>query len=746
MPRFLQRFLIISLAALVLMVACSRSTPSPTPAATGTAVRPTATRAPTLPGPGVVKTSAPDPQAAAQEFLQSWKAEDYQKMYGLLSRLSQDAITEADFEKRYRGVVVNMTLKTIDYQVLSSFVKDPASAQASYKVTFHTTLLGDFDRQMLMNLSLEKGKWRIAWEDGMIMPELHGGNTLALDYKIPARGNIYDRNGHAIVAQGDAVALGVIPGQIDGEQESTLLNKLSDLTGFDTDYIHNLYKNAGSNWYVPIGEASAEEVNAQYNLLSGLGGLQMNPFRSRFYYDGGVASQTIGYMLSIPEEHLEDFQRQGYRGDEKVGADGLENWGEQYLAGKHGASLYVRDTQGQIVTRLAQTDPAPAQSIYTTLDKDLQIRLQKSLGIYRGVVIVMERDSGRILAMVSEPGFDPNLFEPQNYNNSYLLNQVLSDASKPLYNRAAQGLYPPGSVFKIITMAAALESKLYTPETTYDCQSTFTELGPGSILYDWTYEFKLPPSGLLTLPEGLMRSCNPYFYHIGRDLFINDHPEDVTKMAKGFGLGAETGIPELQEQAGGISAPGSEEEAVQQAIGQGTTLVTPLQIVRFVAAVGNGGTLYRPQLVEKIAPPDETPSFTFKAEAQGQLPVSPENLKVIQGAMRQVVVNKHGTANYYLANLSIPVAGKTGTAQNPGLRPHAWFVGYSFANRPNKPDIAVVVLVENTGEGADFAVPIFRRAITLYFNNSTEGFLMPWESSPYVVKSPTPIVTDTPAP
>ena len=185
---------------------------------------------------------------------------------------------------------------------------------------------------------------------------------------------------------------------------------------------------------------------------------------------------------------------------------------------------------------------------------------------------------------------------------------------------------------------------------------------------------------------------------------------------------------------------------MQQAIGQGSTLLTPLQMVRFVAAVGNGGTLYRPQLVEKITLPDETATFTFKAEAQGKLPVSQENLKVIQDAMRQVVVNKRGTANYYLGSMTIPVAGKTGTAQNPGQKPHAWFAGYSFANRSDKPDIAVVVLVENSGEGADFAAPIFRRAMSLYFNNSLEGFRMPWEASPYVLKSPTPSETQTPAP
>jgi penicillin-binding protein 2 len=376
---------------------------------------------------------------------------------------------------------------------------------------------------------------------------------------------------------------------------------------------------------------------------------------------------------------------------------------------------------------------------------DLQIRLQKSFGDLNGAAIVMEVDTGRILAMVSSPNFDPNLFEPSNRNNQ-LLAQMLSDPNRPLYNRAAQGVFPLGSVFKVITISAALESGLYTEDTTYQCGYEFTEL-PGIILYDWTYTHEVPPSGLLTLPEGLMRSCNPFFWHIGLDLFQQGYGMDIPTMARAFGLGTATGLVETGEQAGAIPDPASEGDSVQLAIGQGAMLVTPLQVVDFIAAVGNGGTLYRPQLIEKIAPVDGEPTYTFTPIVRGTLPLSEENMTILQDALRSVVTNRRGTAFYTLANLSVPVAGKTGTAQNPNGDAHAWFAGYSLANRTDKPDIAVVVLVENGGEGSEMAAPIFRRAISLYFSDNTNsGGTMPWEASPYVVRSPTPAETDTPTP
>ncbi len=730
------------IAFFLILVGCSQAATTPTLVPPS----PSATITPTLGKVGIKVTSVPDAQTAVNAYLQAWKDEDYPKMYDMLTSLTRDAITEQDFEKRYRTTAISLTLKSIDYQILSSLVAGTTSAQAAYRVTFKTTLLNDITRDMVMAMSLEGGVWKVQWEEGMILPELRGGNVLQLEYKVPMRGNIYDRNGNAIVALADAVALGVVPGELNPDQETTMLKVLSKLTGLQTDYIHQLYQYQNPTWYIPIGDTSVAEANTERSILNNLSGVYEYPFRSRYYFDSGIAPQTTGYVLSISKDQLEEYQRLGYQGDEKIGADGLEAWGEQYLAGKHGATLYVKDSQGQIVTRIAQSDLEPAQSIYTTIDKDLQNKLQASFGNYNGAAIVMELDTGRILAMVSSPNFDPNLFEPTN-RNTVLQSQMLSSPDKPLYNRATKGVFPLGSVFKIVTMSAALQSGLYTKDTTYMCGQEFTEL-PGVTLYDWTYTYKVPASGLLTLPQGLMRSCNPFFWHIGLDLYQQGHTLDVSNMARAFGLGTKTGVVgQFDEEAGAIPDPASEGDAVQLAIGQGAMLVTPLQVVDFVAAVGNGGTLYTPQLVDKIVTIDGQSVYTFQPKVRGTLPVSQVNLKIVQAAMRSVVADKRGTAYYALANLTIPVAGKTGTAQNPNGEAHAWFTGYSMANRTDKPDIAVVVLVENGGEGSEMAAPIFRRAISLYFSNNTNsGGTMPWEASPYVEKSPTPSTTDTPTP
>ncbi|HEX7567315.1 MAG TPA: penicillin-binding transpeptidase domain-containing protein, partial [Anaerolineaceae bacterium] len=643
----------------------------------------------------------------------------------------------------FTDVAVGLTLQEVNYDILQA-ITNPSSDQVAYRLTYKTNLFGEMVRDNItMNLSLEKNIWKVQWDDGLIMPELRGENKLQLDYKVPSRGDIYDRNGNVIAATTDAVSLGIIPGQIQSNQEDQLVAELAILTGRTQQSIRDLYANAGPNSYIPVGEASAQDYNDRASALENLGGLVVNPFHSRYYFDDGIGSNVIGYVQPIFKEDLIQYQREGYSGGEKVGKAGIEKWGEDALAGQRGATLYVISPSGQIVTRLGQRDSKPAQWIYTTLDTNLQILAQKAIYGFTGSIVVLERNTGRVLAMVSSPGFDPNAFEPTNYNSNDLLNQIINDQEKPLLNRATQGVYPLGSVYKIITMAAALESGLYTIDTTYNCGSYFTEL-PGVTLNDWTVEYKQPPSGLLTLPQGLMRSCDPYFYHIGLDLYRQKGEKYVADMARAFGLGKATGIGQIAEDGGSIPNPVNEHDAVQEAIGQGAILVTPLQVATFIAAVGNGGTLYRPQVVEKITTPDGIPSLTFNPIVDSKLPVSQANLKIIQDAMRSVVADKRGTAwNVFLGLDSIPIYGKTGTAQNSLTDPHAWFAGYTNAGRTDKPDIAVVVIAENAGEGSDYAAPIFRRVVEDYFFGRPSALYW-WESNYYVKKAAQPTATPTP--
>jgi penicillin-binding protein 2 len=207
-------------------------------------------------------------------------------------------------------------------------------------------------------------------------------------------------------------------------------------------------------------------------------------------------------------------------------------------------------------------------------------------------------------------------------------------------------------------------------------------------------------------------------------------------------LGKKTGI-EIQEFEGRLEQPTSVSENVQLAIGQGTLQVSPLQVASFVAAVGNGGTLYRPTVVDKIVPVSGgDPVYQFEPDEISKLPVTEENLAAIQEAMVMVVRNPRGTATNQLSSVSVRIAGKTGTAENPIGDSHAWFAGYTFNNDPNKPDIAVAIILENAGEGSEMAAPLFRRVVQLYFsNNENPGGTMPWEESPYVTATETPEAT-----
>ena len=208
--------------------------------------------------------------AVAQKYLDAWKREDYGTMYSLLTTLSQDAIHAEEFNKQYQSIAVEAALSSVDYEILSVMV-NPDTAQVRYRVKLDSVLVGLITRDTVMNLRLENGQWRVAWDDTLILPELEGGNYLVMNRSgyIPARANIYDRQGLALVAQADATAIGLLPDQVDPANSGSLFAKLSELTGVSVDNIQSLYESAppGAGWYVPLGEVSAEVISSQFSAL-----------------------------------------------------------------------------------------------------------------------------------------------------------------------------------------------------------------------------------------------------------------------------------------------------------------------------------------------------------------------------------------------------------------------------------------------------------------------------------------------
>ncbi|MBN1231232.1 MAG: hypothetical protein JXA19_05170 [Anaerolineales bacterium] len=681
--------------------------------------------------------SAPSVEGAARKYLDAWGTQDYASMYAQLTTISQGAISQEEFFNRYEHVFTEANLSSVTYEILSTLT-NPQTARAGYQVTLHSSIVGDITRDTSMELRKEGDEWKVVWDDKLILPELASDNRLSMDRYIPQRGALFDQFGNAIAINTTAVAVAVVPSVLEEGDISGLVSQLATLTGINSNTIVDEITADDAPYLVPIAVVSQDEWNLRKDYIIQYGAVSYYEYDTRLYYGGAAGPQTVGFVGSVPGDDLDAWIARGRTADSIVGRMGIESWAEDYLAGNYGGALYVIGEDNTIQTQLAKVESTPADLVYTTLDRDLQLAAQKAMGDFTGAIVAVELDTGRVLAMVSSPGFDPNDADFNNPNSNWTA--YVTDPENPFLNRATSGQYPPGSIFKVITASAALESGLYTPYSSLYCDSSW--IGPDGREYDdWTKEKGLAPSGELNLLQGIMRSCNPWFYEIGISLFSwqdEDFSHLIADMARGFGLGQETGIGILPEEPGNIVDPGDEDnpagEAIQQGIGQGVTLITPIQAAMYVAAIGNGGTLYQPQLIEKIETTEGNVIMQFEPIVNGTLPISESTLTNIQTGMRMVIEDPRGTAYRRFPNFSINIAGKTGTAQNTQSNgdPHAWFIGYVYGEREDRPNIAVAVLVENIGDGSEFAAPIFKRILEVYYYGKPSS-IYPWESQIGVV-------------
>jgi penicillin-binding protein 2 len=688
-----------------------------------------------------------DASGIGRAFFRAWEGNDYLGMYSLLTPRSQALIDSQSFVDLYEETMATATAESISAQPLS-LIQENSQAIFGARVTWETTVVGNITRDHNVPLAYEQGRWGIVWDESLILPELSGGSRLHMDYRIPARANIYDIDGLALAFQGNVISLGVVPGQI--EDEEGLLTVLSPVLQKTPEEIREIYAPALPDWYWPIGEireAVMQEHAIALQPFVGAGLASPSTRLARLYTEGGTAAHIVGYTGYIPAESSLAYQASGYRGDEQVGLAGLEKWGEEYLNGERGGILTVVGSSGEYLTTVQEAESKQARSVYTTINRDFQAAVEQTLSAainsyplgQAGSIIVMDANSGAIRAMASYPTYDPAIFDSAREEAAAELGAVLTNPNNPLVNRATQGAYPSGSTFKIVTMAAALNSGIYTADTRYYSTGTWDRLGEAYIKTDWLEG----GHGNISLRHALVVSCNSCFYDVG----FNINEVDINLLpqtAREFGLGTPTGI-QIDEASGLIPdaewklmnegegwAPG---DAVNMAIGQGFVEVVPLQMVDLIAAVANGGTLYRPTVVDRIGAGGGAPEEIWPVQVRGQLPLSPENLAEIQQSLWNVANSNAGTASHRFVGLPVPVAGKTGTAEDPPRNSHAWFVGYAPAapytlsdgSSIDHPEIAIVVMIENAGEGSVVAAPIFRRIVELYYGITPQP-PFPWES------------------
>jgi penicillin-binding protein 2 len=495
-----------------------------------------------------------------------------------------------------------------------------------------------------------------------------------------------------------------------------IIDNLVQITGVKAEKIEKDIDNARPDWFVPIADISFEKSIQYDNLFNNLHGVERRAREVRTYNEGDTAAHIIGYMGSVPADQKETYLRQGYRGDELVGLSGVEVWAEQKLAGQRGGRLVTLSPPParQVLSEIATVTAQAGSSVYLTFDTVFQATVERLLGQRRGAIVVMNAEDGAVHALASFPRFKPAVFTTGFDVDAWA--SLYTNKDRPLVNRPTQGAYPPGSIFKVVSLSAGLEALGLKPEDSYICTGTWQGLGKEFEKKCWLER----GHGKISLIDGLTQSCNTVFYEVGLALHRAD-PQLLPNWARAFGLGAPTEIAGLQENEGVVpdqawkqakfNQPLFDGDAVNSAIGQGYMLVTPLQIARLLAAIGNGGRLVRPRVVDRIVSIDGVEQV-FEPEIAGTLPISAENLALIQGSLNQITSGARGTARPAFEGITYTVAGKTGTAESGQKEPHAWFAGYAPIDKPR---VAIAVMLEEAGEGSKVAAPLFRQTLEAFF-------------------------------
>lgn len=652
--------------------------------------------------------------AVARAYLSDWQAGRFSAMYGLISPESQQQISAAAFSARYQAIDAEATITstTIDFSPSGG----SNAGHYSFRVTFTTALFGPLEQSNTLPLVHDGASWRVQWAPTLIFKQLAGSDLIHLDLQVPRRGSILDRHGQPLATDGSVPTIGTSKELMQSAQSvpdpSATIASLAQKLGLTTSAIEAKIDDPSTpaNYFIPLKTLAYSTPASEVQALQRIPGVLVEQTERRIYPYGSLGAQTIGYMAPITAEQLAKLRSQGYQDGDYIGQTGLEATYESVLAGRPDATLEVIAPDGTVQTKLAHKAGAPAQDVVTSLDVKAMQAAQKALGTRAGSVTVIDPQDNSVLALVSQPSFDPNAFITGLSQQEY--SQLENDPNRPFLNRPVLATYPPGSTFKVITTAAGIDKGGFTPTTELPCTPVWYGLGQNNPKHNWTTTDNEP----LTIAEGLMRSCDPVFYQIG--LTLNSiNPNILPQEAAGFGVGKPTGINGLEEAAGIDPSPAWKKsnehqpwyagDSVNMSIGQGFVLMTPLQIANMFSAIAANGNLRSPLLVMQTRPAGTTdaPTKTFTAKSLGKLPISTTALSVIQQGMRMVVQDPRGTAYSVFAGSGLDAAGKSGTAEDIGKQNNLFFVAY--APRPS-PQAIVLTELDRGEFGSEEAGPITR--------------------------------------
>lgn len=543
---------------------------------------------------------------------------------------------------------------------------------------------------------------------GTTYRQLADNNRIRLILKQPERGNIFDRKGRILASSRLSHAVYVWPMAPEKAEWPATKQRLSQILNMPQAEIQKRLDRAGYNSPTLVRVArdlTPTQITALAEYNNELEDVEVYIEAVRGYPHGELAAHALGYTGEMNDEQLAKKRKEGYRLGDAIGQMGVEAAFEKQLRGEWGGQQVEVDGAGRIMRLLGEKQAKPGQNVHLTLDLDLQKAAEKALGDRQGAIVALDPRDGAVLAMVSRPAFNPNLFSKRLTASAW---KSLHGKDHPFVNRALRG-FPPASTFKIITTTAGIESGKFSPNTvlqTYACLN----IG-GTTFCDWN----LAGFGPLGFVGALAWSSDTFFYQIGRGV----GGQTLIEWTRRYGFGKKTGIELAPEEARGLVAddawkqenlnlPWSVGDTVNMSIGQGFLQVTPLQVAVMFAVPANGGYLVKPHLLKKNGD---------TKNSQKSLNIKPATIKVLRQGLRQVVDGGTGRA---LSSPTIPPAsGKSGTAEAYKRKSHTWFGGYAPSD---KPEIVVVAFAEHSGGGGGkICAPMVLQVMEAYFKSKGLG-------------------------